>query len=62
MARGSRGMLIWVLRENTPSRLFYERMGGRYLQDRDEARDIEGATVTESAYAWEDVRPLAARA
>ncbi|MDQ2952684.1 MAG: GNAT family N-acetyltransferase [Chloroflexota bacterium] len=62
VARGSRGMLIWVLRENAPSRLFYERMGGRYLPDRDEVREIEGATVTESAYAWEDLRPLAATA
>ena len=62
VARGSRGMLIWVLRENDPSRTFYERMGGSYLPDRDEVREIEGATVTESAYAWADLRPLAARA
>lgn len=62
VARGSQGMLIWVLRENTPSRRFYERMGGRHLPDRDTVREIEGATVTESAFAWEDLRPLAARA
>ena len=39
-----------------------ERMGGRHLPDRDTVREFEGATVTESAYAWEDLGPLAARA
>jgi ribosomal protein S18 acetylase RimI-like enzyme len=62
VARGWRGMFIWVLRENAPSRLFYERMGGRYLPDRDIERTIEGATVIESGYAWDDLRALAARA
>jgi GNAT superfamily N-acetyltransferase len=62
LARGWRGMLIWVLRDNHPSRRFYERMGGRHLQDRDEDREIEGITVVESAYAWDDIAPLAARA
>src|SRR5438270_8041112 len=51
-ARGWRAMIVWVLRENAPSRLFYERMGGRHLAGRDEVRDIENATVTEAAYAW----------
>jgi L-amino acid N-acyltransferase YncA len=59
VARGWGGMLIWVLRENAPSRLFYERMGGRYLADRDIERVIEGATVMESGYAWDDLRSLA---
>ncbi|HEU5287083.1 MAG TPA: GNAT family N-acetyltransferase [Candidatus Limnocylindria bacterium] len=62
LARGSRGMLIWVLRENLPSRRFYERMGGRHLRDRDEDREIEGVIVTEAGYAWDDVTPLATRA
>jgi hypothetical protein len=57
--RGWRGMLIWVLRENAPSRRFYERMGGRHLRDRDTDREIEGATITESGYAWDDVGLLA---
>ena len=47
------------VRENAPSRLFYERMGGRYLRDRDIERVIEGATVMESGYAWDDLRSLA---
>lgn len=62
LARGWRGMLIWVLRENQPSRVFYERMGGRHLRDRDVDREIEGVTITESGYAWEDVSALAAKA
>jgi L-amino acid N-acyltransferase YncA len=62
VARGWRGMLVWVLRDNAPSRLFYERMGGRYLRDRDTDREVEGATITESGYAWDDLRALAARA
>lgn len=62
LARGWRGMIIWVLRDNHPSRLFYERMGGRHLAGRDTDREIEGVTVTEAAYAWEDIGPLAARA
>jgi GNAT superfamily N-acetyltransferase len=61
LARGWRGMLIWVLRENWPSRRFYERMGGRHLRDRDEEREIEGVVLTEAAYAWDDVSALAAR-
>src|SRR4051812_21561185 len=28
VARGWRGMMLWVLRDNGPSRVFYERMGG----------------------------------
>ncbi len=62
VARGWGGMLIWVLRENARSRLFYERMGGRYLPDRDIERTIEGAAVIESGYAWDELRSLALRA
>ena len=60
LARGLRGMVIWVLRENSASRTFYERMGGRYLEARDEDREIEGTTVTESGYVWDDISALAA--
>ena len=62
LARGWRGMIIWVLRDNSPSRLFYERMGGRHLRGRDTDREIEGVTVTEAGYAWDDVTGLAAKA
>lgn len=56
------GMIVWVLRENSAARRFYERMGGRYLAGADTMREIEGATVTESAYVWDDLAPLLARA
>ena len=60
VARGWHGMIVWVLRENTPSRVFYERMGGRHLRDRDEDRLIEGVTLTEAGYAWDDLSALTA--
>ena len=58
--RGFRSMIIWVLRENAPSRRFYERMGGRHV--RDEERELEGVRITESGYGWDDIAPLAAAA
>ena len=53
LERGFRSMIIWVLRENAPSRRFYERMGGVHV--RDEERDLEGVRITESGYGWEDI-------
>lgn len=58
--RGFASMIIWVLRENAPSRRFYERMGGHHI--RDEERELEGARITESGYGWENIRPLAGSA
>jgi len=55
--RDLRSMLIWVLRENAPSRRFYERMGGHLI--RDEERELDGVRLTESGYGWEDITPLA---
>jgi GNAT superfamily N-acetyltransferase len=37
--RGLSSMIIWALRENAPSRRFYERMGGKYV--RDEERELK---------------------
>lgn len=51
--RGHRSMIIWVLRDNAPSRLFYEHMGGRHV--RDEVRELDGVRITESGYGWEDI-------
>jgi ribosomal protein S18 acetylase RimI-like enzyme len=58
--RGFTSMMIWVLRENAPSRRFYERMGGTWV--RDEERELDGVLITESGYGWADVGPLAAQA
>jgi len=57
---GFRSMIIWVLRENAPSRRFYERMGGRHV--RDQERELEGVRITESGYGWDDIAPLAGSA
>ena len=51
--QGLDSMIIWVLRENAPSRRFYERMGGAWI--RDEERELDGVRVTESAYGWPDI-------
>ncbi len=51
--RGLDSMIIWVLRENAPSRRFYERMGGLHIRDED--RELEGVRITESGYGWEDI-------
>ena len=51
--RGFASMIIWVLRENAPSRRFYERMGGLHV--RDEERELDGVRITESGYGWDDI-------
>ena len=51
--RGLTSMLIWVLRENAPSRRFYERMGGVHVRDED--RELDGIRVIESGYGWGDI-------
>ena len=61
LRRGWRGVTVWVLRENEPSRRFYEGMGGRYLDGRDETREIDGVAITESGYAWDDVSAIGRR-
>ena len=53
VGRGFLSMIIWVLRENAPSRRFYERMGGVHV--RDEERELEGVRIVESGYGWEDI-------
>jgi ribosomal protein S18 acetylase RimI-like enzyme len=55
--RGFPALIVWVLRENAPSRRFYERMGGRHV--RDEERELEGVRITESGYGWDDIAALA---
>lgn len=59
LERGWRGATVWVLRENAPARRFYERMGARYLEGRDETRELDGVPIIESGYAWDDVSVLA---
>ena len=43
-------MIIWVLRDNRPARLFYERLGGVYV--RSKPITIGPATMEEVSYGW----------
>jgi ribosomal protein S18 acetylase RimI-like enzyme len=45
-----RDMIIWVLRDNQPARLFYERLGGVYV--RSQPITIGPATLEEVSYGW----------
>jgi ribosomal protein S18 acetylase RimI-like enzyme len=50
-------MIIWVLRDNQPARLFYERLGGVYV--RLQPITIGSVTLEEVSYGWprlDDVR------
>ena len=54
--RGMSQAFVWVLHDN-PARYFYERMGGRYVADRDE--ELWGVPVEQVAYGWTDIAPAA---
>lgn len=43
-------VIIWVLRDNQPARLFYERLGGVYV--RSQPITIGPATLEEVSYGW----------
>jgi ribosomal protein S18 acetylase RimI-like enzyme len=52
-----RDMIVWVLRDNRPARLFYERLGGVYV--RTQPITIGAETLEEVSYGWprlDDVR------
>lgn len=54
-----RGLLIWVLRENTKGCSFYERMGGR--AERERPFEIASVQISEIGYVWDDPTPLMSR-
>jgi ribosomal protein S18 acetylase RimI-like enzyme len=43
-------MIIWVLRDNSPARSFYERLGGVYV--RTQPITIGSVTLEEVSYGW----------
>lgn len=54
---GFEDMIVWVLRDNTTARAFYERLGGEYV--RTQPITIGPATLPEVSYGWrslDDVR------
>lgn len=54
--RGHRSMMLWVLRDNTPARKFYEALGGQYLYEK--LIEVGGQTLIEVAYGWKDLHVL----
>ncbi len=55
--RGCNSMMLWVLKDNTPARKFYEAMGGHVMCEK--PIEIGGETLIEVAYGWKDLRSLA---
>ena len=52
-ARGLKAVSLWVLRDNTPARRFYERYGGEVIAEREDVRP-EGVLL-EVAYGWPEL-------
>jgi ribosomal protein S18 acetylase RimI-like enzyme len=46
-------MIVWVLRDNSTARAFYERLGGSYV--RSQPITIGSATLEEVSYGWRDL-------
>jgi ribosomal protein S18 acetylase RimI-like enzyme len=56
MRDGLSSALVWVLGDN-PARWFYERLGG--VRVAEVPTSFDGTDVTEIAYGWRDLAPLA---
>ena len=52
-ARGAVSLVIWVLRDNTPARGFYEHLGGKLDAARGEM--VGGRVIPSVGYRWERV-------
>jgi ribosomal protein S18 acetylase RimI-like enzyme len=59
VAAGRGSAIIWVLRDN-PSRLFYERLGGRPAAHK--TLSVGGAPIAARAYGWPDLAAYLAAA
>ena len=59
-ARGYRSICLWVLRENTSARAFYQRLGGEVVGERTQADGDDN--VHEVAYGWANLELLCAAA
>lgn len=56
VGRGLHGVALWVLRDNTPARRFYEQCGGELIGEK---QDVRGeAILVEVAYGWSDIGML----
>ena len=54
--RGFATMMLWMFRDNTPARRFYESHGGEVVGDK--TFEIEGETMYDVAYGWRDITTL----
>lgn len=54
--QGINNMILWVLKDNTPSRQFYESMGGQLYNE--QQFELGGATLTEVSYVFPDLAAL----
>jgi GNAT superfamily N-acetyltransferase len=54
---GVNGASLWVLKENSRARGFYEHMGGELIGEQEEAR--EHGVLLEVGYGWRDLKALA---
>lgn len=50
---GFSDFFLWVLTANLPGRTFYERLGGKAINQRLE--DVKGYLLDETAYFWSDI-------
>jgi GNAT superfamily N-acetyltransferase len=56
---GSASLMLWVLEKN-PARVFYERLGGQVIGEKDWGDNAAfGVVVKEVAYGWSDIDQLA---
>ena len=53
---GFKSMMLWVLKENRDSRVFYEKLGGQQVGESDYER--WGNTYEIIAYGWKDLQGL----
>jgi L-amino acid N-acyltransferase YncA len=54
--RNFSSMMLWVLKDNLPSRKFYEAVGGAYLRER--PIEIGNQVLIEVAYGWKNLASL----
>jgi ribosomal protein S18 acetylase RimI-like enzyme len=54
--RGTKSMMLWVLKDNEPSRRFYEALGGQLLDE--QQFELGEATLVEVGYGWQDISAL----
>lgn len=55
--RGVTTMMLWMFRDNTPARGFYESLGGEVVGTK--TFELAGETMYDVAYGWRDIAALA---